>query len=150
MAVAKWFVVFWKRFGADHEMTWVGYVVNVIRFFQKHIMWPSIKEQFSHFSPQKKNHILHENFEAHHLIQHGQYLRILLERWTKKFTYLLLHIIILSNKTFAVTALWTSNFKVKLFHGSTVRAERILSRWVTNFFFGNFRWVTWKFFPKYY
>ena len=85
--VAKWFVVFWKRFGADHKITWVGYVVNVIRFFQKHIMWPSIKEQFSHFSPQKKNHILHENFEAHHLIQHGQYLRILLERWTKKFTY---------------------------------------------------------------
>ena len=38
--------------------------------------------------PRKKNHILHENFEAHHLIQHGQYLRILLERWTKKFTYL--------------------------------------------------------------
>ena len=49
----------------------------------RNIMWPSIKEQFSHFSPQK-NHILHENFEAHHLIQHGQYLRILLERWTKK------------------------------------------------------------------
>ena len=37
--------------------------------------------------PRKKIHILHENFEAHHLIQHGQYLRILLERWTKKFTY---------------------------------------------------------------
>ena len=41
-------------------MTWVGYVVNVIRFFQKHIMWPSIKEQFSHFSPQKKSYLARE------------------------------------------------------------------------------------------
>ena len=60
MAVAKWFVVFWKRFGADHKITWVGYVVNVIRFFQKHIMWPSIKEQFSHFSPQKNSYLARE------------------------------------------------------------------------------------------
>ena len=45
------------------------------------------RSNFRTFPRKKKNHILHENFEAHHLIQHGQYLRILLERWTKKFTY---------------------------------------------------------------
>ena len=39
-------VMFWMLYGS----------------FQKHIMWPSIKEQFSHFSPQKKKSYLAREF----------------------------------------------------------------------------------------
>ena len=56
--IVQYFFIELSYFGIDLEQSikWRESVMLWMLYgsFQKHIMWPSIKEQFSHFSPQKK------------------------------------------------------------------------------------------------